>query len=119
MGMFDSVYVDCPNCGGSVEMQTKAGECYLERYTLDDAPAALLIDILNDPAWCRHCKSWFVLVSPEYPIGQPKQPPRPAVIAAKLREPREGEFGTYARNPDYFRWWTAPLSDADIEGNAS
>lgn len=41
MGMFDSVYVFCPNCGDEVEFQSKAGECVTEEYYLHNMPAEI------------------------------------------------------------------------------
>jgi hypothetical protein len=38
MGMFDSIYANCPNCGEENEFQTKGGECTLECYTLENCP---------------------------------------------------------------------------------
>ena len=56
MGMFDSVYVNCPECGQRVEMQSKAGDCMLHEYELYDAPAILQADLAYySPWWCQHC----------------------------------------------------------------
>lgn len=38
MGMFDSVYVPCPNCGEEKEFQSKSGDCFLNVFTLEDCP---------------------------------------------------------------------------------
>ncbi|WP_156829747.1 hypothetical protein [Methylovulum miyakonense] len=45
MGMFDSVYVPCPKCGELNEFQSKGGDCLLNEYTLENAPANVLLDI--------------------------------------------------------------------------
>ena len=45
MGMFDSVYVQCPHCEEEVEIQTKHGECILGQYYLYNAPADVLIGV--------------------------------------------------------------------------
>lgn len=42
MGMFDTIYVNCPNCGEQNEFQTKSGQCTLECYTLEDCPSDAL-----------------------------------------------------------------------------
>lgn len=43
--MFDSVYVQCPNCGKEAEFQSKGGSCILASYTLFNAPADVLSDV--------------------------------------------------------------------------
>ena len=53
MGLFDSVYVPCPSCGEKHEFQSKAGDSYLNRYTLDDAPDVVLADIGGAQATCK------------------------------------------------------------------
>lgn len=111
MGMFDSVYVPCPRCGTQCEFQTKAGECFMDNYTLDTAPPHLLFDIMNMPRWCAGCKSWFALIDPKYPPGMP---PRPDLSAASVREPVEGEFSVYRNDPDRFRWWLADFTFDDL-----
>jgi len=45
MGMFDTVLVKCPKCGGLNAFQSKGGECLLLTYTLDNAPPDVLSDI--------------------------------------------------------------------------
>lgn len=55
MGCFDSVEVPCGKCGADVEFQSKAGECYLETYTLDDAPKAILGDLDGKSEICPVC----------------------------------------------------------------
>ena len=98
MGLFDSVYVDCPHCGKPVEFQTKADIApYMRRYTLDDAPDYMLHDIINSPEHCGACDQWMVLVDPKFPPGEP---PRPNIQVAKCRTPE---------NPDThfqgMKWW--------------
>jgi hypothetical protein len=53
MGMFDSIYVRCPECGVEHEFQSKAGDCYLHRYSLDDAPPQVLGDLHGDTRQCK------------------------------------------------------------------
>lgn len=61
MGMFDSVYVECPHCFGRNEHQSKSGECQLNEYTLDDAPAILIEDIANEQNYCEHCSKTYII----------------------------------------------------------
>jgi hypothetical protein len=53
--MFDSVLVRCRTCGEQVEFQSKAGECGLAEYSLDDCPPEIAADILGDSESCRKC----------------------------------------------------------------
>jgi uncharacterized Zn finger protein len=56
MGMFDSVWVKCPNCGTANEFQSKGGGCALIDYTLEDAPADVLSDVnRHAPVSCSKC----------------------------------------------------------------
>lgn len=55
MGMFDSLYVPCPDCEAPVEFQSKAGECILARFTLRDVPLKIAIDLEGQTAMCQKC----------------------------------------------------------------
>ena len=56
MGMFDSVYTRCPQCGkDEVEFQSKAGDCMLAHYTLYTVPAPILADIVSSIGHCHAC----------------------------------------------------------------
>lgn len=59
MGMFDSVMVPCPTCGECAEFQSKAGDCTLAVYSLDEAPADVLSDIDKQPEACKKCGTVF------------------------------------------------------------
>jgi len=60
MGMFDSVYVPCPKCGELNEFQSKGGDCLLIEYTLENAPANVLLDMnRHSPATCRNCGTTY------------------------------------------------------------
>lgn len=52
MGMFDSVIVPCPACGGEVEFQSKAGECRLRRYHVSSVPMGIAADLNNTSEKC-------------------------------------------------------------------
>lgn len=45
MGMFDSVYVDCPYCERLVELQTKQGACECRDYDIINAPPEVLLGV--------------------------------------------------------------------------
>jgi hypothetical protein len=56
MGLFDSVWMPCPGCGTAIEFQSKAGECGLTSYSMDDAPLRILADIDGDIESCPKCE---------------------------------------------------------------
>lgn len=43
--MFDSVYVECPQCNKKQEVQSKAGDCILAEYDRYNAPVEIMKDI--------------------------------------------------------------------------
>jgi len=55
MGMFDSVYIRCPDCGTAVEFQSKSGDCILGQYTLDNVPSDVLAGLHKDKEICPEC----------------------------------------------------------------
>lgn len=72
MGMFDSVYVACPRCGASTEFQSKAGECSLSIYSLDQAPPEILTDLyergdVDIGERCPKCGHHFWVKRPSEP----------------------------------------------------
>lgn len=38
MGLYDSIYAKCPNCGEEIEFQTKSGDCLMGSYTIENCP---------------------------------------------------------------------------------
>lgn len=61
MGMFDSVYVNCPRCNEIIEFQSKAWNCRMEKFTLANAPPAILGDLKDAQTVCRKC-GWTVVI---------------------------------------------------------
>lgn len=55
MGMFDRLHVNCPECDCSIEFQSKAGDCILEDFVLENAPVAILGDLHNESETCQNC----------------------------------------------------------------
>jgi len=55
MGMFDSLYVECPDCKESIEFQSKAGRCILSSFNLSNAPAIILADLEGQTSHCQKC----------------------------------------------------------------
>lgn len=98
MGMFDSVLTPCPKCSVNMEFQSKAWNCDMDVYTIENAPAAILWDIINDPQYHRECGQWVALVDPDYP--SPHRRPKPKLTAAKVNPPDNPE--THFQG---FKWW--------------
>lgn len=55
MGMFDELHVDCPHCGEDVEFQSKAGDCQLHRYAVQDVPPEIAGDLNGAAEICDAC----------------------------------------------------------------
>jgi hypothetical protein len=53
MGMYDSVMVNCPECGAEVEFQSKSGDCLLMVYHASGVPSEIARDIEGDREICR------------------------------------------------------------------
>jgi hypothetical protein len=65
--MYDSVWVDCPDCGAknSIEFQSKADQCTCADYNKDDVPLEIAKDLNEDgierTETCPNCHSKFLL----------------------------------------------------------
>lgn len=54
MGMFDSVFAECPKCGKDVEFQSKAGDCLLSKYRIPgDVPGEIAEDLDGEIGQCE------------------------------------------------------------------
>ncbi len=63
MGMFDSLFMDCPACGAerALEFQSKSGPCQLEEYTIENVPAEVLMGLHRDiEGKCPNCGKSFL-----------------------------------------------------------
>lgn len=109
MGMFDRIYADCPTCCKPMEFQTKAGDCVMDSFSLEDAPGPLLRDVINDPHYCRHCDQWAVLYDPAFPPNV--EPPAPTPTIRKVRQPTKPSI--HSSQP-YLRWWDEPFVETDL-----
>lgn len=63
MGMFDSVWFPCPStgCDGTIEVQSKAGECFMASFSPDDVPVEIAADIAGDIGSCSTCGGIYVV----------------------------------------------------------
>lgn len=60
MGMYDTIMVPCPKCGTKAEFQSKGGDCLLDVFELNEAPADVLSDVMgHGPETCKSCGSVF------------------------------------------------------------
>ena len=57
MGMFDWVFIVCPECGGNIGFQSKAGECDLREYDEYDMPPEIAVDLKDEERRCDQCKA--------------------------------------------------------------
>ena len=63
MGVYDTLIIRCVSCNNPIELQSKAGDCHLERFTITDVPLSILADIVerDNSIFCDSCKSVFTL----------------------------------------------------------
>lgn len=71
MGLFDTLWINCPKCSEPYEAQSKAGPCNLNNYSIADAPLAVLADVAEttgigsrryNPYTCQKCQTLFFLM---------------------------------------------------------
>lgn len=65
--MFDTVWMTCPYCNESTSDQTKAGDCVLGNYALNQ-DAVTTLDMEGDH-WCEKCKKEFTVLIVSRPIA--------------------------------------------------
>lgn len=85
MGMFDTVLVDCPECGKEYGFQSKSGECLMRTYTLSNCPADVMMNVnRHAPVKCGKCGT-------EFYVGFNIEPARVKCAAAikVTKEPRD------------------------------
>jgi len=69
MGVYNTITIECPNCGGDIDCQTKSGSCACLTYNLEDAPDADMLNInRHAPFECRKCGQQNIKV--EYDITE-------------------------------------------------
>lgn len=59
MGLFDVVWLKCPNCGASIEFQSKAGYPSMEEFDVDNVPSHVAGYIHDDIEKCKSCGKCF------------------------------------------------------------
>lgn len=53
MGLYDSIWIRCSNCGSAVEFQSKVGDCILKDYDEDEVPLEIAKSIDGDTRRCK------------------------------------------------------------------
>ncbi len=61
MGMFDTVWFDCPLCGEQASVQSKAGECRLHDYNFQNVPPDIAAAIKDEIVYCAECGGEFYI----------------------------------------------------------
>jgi hypothetical protein len=59
MGVFDTVWVKCPNCGAENEFQSKSGECSLRNYDLGNCPEDVLQNVNRHSPYKCDCGTLY------------------------------------------------------------
>lgn len=68
MGLFDTVYFTCPECGSSVEVQSKAGLCAIYVFSSSEVPKDIAKDINGKIVACNECEKVFTVEKIEEPV---------------------------------------------------
>jgi ribosomal protein L31 len=63
MGMYDTVYFTCPNCGKTFEEQSKCGDCVLNSFQSHSVPVDIANSFDGKTIYCEHCGTKFVCYS--------------------------------------------------------
>jgi len=58
MGLFDSVFAFCPQCGHRLEFQSKAGECRMDSFSLHDVPPVIAGELNGALETCKCGITW-------------------------------------------------------------
>ncbi|GGD03595.1 hypothetical protein GCM10011587_04160 [Pyruvatibacter mobilis] len=87
MGMFDTVTARCPECGGKIEWQSKAGECCLVSYDARAVPASIAEDLDGAYSRCPECGEDVELRQ----VTAPARVPMYAVTLGGTVDPNAGE----------------------------
>jgi len=53
MGMFNTIYIECPKCKKRIGAQTKSGTCLLDGWNLENAPNQEIRGILGETYHCQ------------------------------------------------------------------
>ena len=61
MGMYDSLWVECPRCNTQIEFQSKAGDCDLRDYNIQNVPPEIALDCKYDEELCPDCEEYIKL----------------------------------------------------------
>ena len=78
MGMFDSVWVNCPRCGEPIDFQSKSGDCSLTDYYLgDDIPELIMADVASQQEICPNCDSLVKVVKSPWTVVSKRPNPWP------------------------------------------
>lgn len=62
MGLYDEITVRCPHCDTIVTLQSKAGECRMRSFCIEDVPVMIMGDLVNKDHWCEYCEKKFKIV---------------------------------------------------------
>lgn len=53
MGLYDTVYAECPECKGRVGFQSKAGNSYMYEFESKSVPLAIAFDLAGETRKCE------------------------------------------------------------------
>lgn len=93
MGMYDSLYVDCPKCGNQLEFQSKSGICALLSYKKNNLSPEVAVGINGDIIRCQFCNKRIKLK-----CDIPKKVKIKLIVTKKLKFDYEGNYNKHHRH---------------------
>ena len=92
MGMFDSLFMQCPECGRKLEFQSKSGPCAMNSYYPKNLPVGVAQDLKNNIIGCQFCKTNWKFKLLDKPFAKFK------IIKTKERKDYWGNYNP--KHPD-------------------
>ena len=66
--MFDKIFLKCPNCKGTLEFQSKGGECMLDEYEERNVSWNVILPVNGEIAKCPKCSKNIKLKISNLPL---------------------------------------------------
>jgi len=64
MGMYNTIIVNCPNCGKEIKFQTKSGSRLDSEYSIKNVPKIEVKGIMGDRRTCPQCGKTVEIFDP-------------------------------------------------------
>ena len=86
MGIYDTIIVQCPNCGKPYNAQSKSGPCEMREYSLAEAPEDVLVDVNRHAPFECECGCVFEVGENRHVVATVMRPRKDHLGIEKLME---------------------------------